>query len=189
MVCIGHNPFDMRQVSTYVDATAPVGVLTGLDNPQLLADVRVTPQVCRRFGVVKDASELLELLTVNSICYVIGERQVVKCELSCRFVVDLHVVVNSFFVGEVEVSVLVIRRDGTMLGGVLLLLFVLLFATFLHSVWFVNDGSDAAFLRAMVNIRRSGGLIVGVASCLLERRQCDRSFALLALRSGNQILH
>lgn len=58
----------------------------------------------------------------------VGQGHKIECVLIGRFVVDLHVVVDRLFVGQVKVAVLVVRGSERMRGDVLFFWLVILFS-------------------------------------------------------------
>jgi hypothetical protein len=89
---------DLAQFATNGDSTASVRVFTRFDNPKLSAHCRVLCQVGVRTWRVISLFKFTKGTVRQSIFYMIGQRQIVKCTLLSALIVDLHIVVNRFLV-------------------------------------------------------------------------------------------
>ena len=113
---------DVVQVTADLDATAPVGVLARLDDPQRCAILWILLEDLIVARIVKSLYELLEFPITFAFLDVICQRNHVKWILTQRFIVDLHIVVDGLLVAEVEVVLLMIGGDHVVTGVILLLL-------------------------------------------------------------------
>jgi len=113
--------FNLTQFSTYGDAAASVGVLSGLHYPDALAHVRILCQVRVVHGVVVGFFKFAELTVCNAILYVESKGQVVKDILVDGIIVYLHVVVDRLLIRQMIVVFLMIGSCETMTSMVLFL--------------------------------------------------------------------
>ena len=98
--------FDVVKISAYLNATAPVSVLTRLDNPQVLAKlwpVVKNGALVMLLSVMEELFKLEPLSVVQALFDVEGEGHVGVVVLSHGFIVHLHVVEQGLFVAQVEV--------------------------------------------------------------------------------------
>ena len=63
--------------------------------------------------------KLSEFSVCESLLDMESQRQILKCILICGFIIDLHVIVDSFFIREVEVTFLVVGGAAMMTRDVL----------------------------------------------------------------------
>ena len=61
-----------------------------------------------RARVIVGLLKLVKLVVQKAFLNVVGQRHVVKRRLRCRFIVHAHVVINRFFVRQMEVVLLVV---------------------------------------------------------------------------------
>jgi len=114
-----HYLFDLTQLSANRDAAASVGVLSGLNDPDALAHVRILRQVRVVHGVVVGLFKLAELAVCYPIFDVECKRQVVKDVLVDGIIVHLHIVVNRLLVRQVVVVFLVVSRRAAVASMIL----------------------------------------------------------------------
>jgi hypothetical protein len=100
-----YNSFNVAQVFANVDSTPAISIFSWLYNPQCLSKLWVTKQVCALFWVVENILELLKVGTVHTVSNVEGQRQEVEWILPCRLVIYFHVIKQSLFIRQMEVSV------------------------------------------------------------------------------------
>ena len=119
-----------------LDTAAPVCVLARFDDPHVPAELGKAIKD-RRLGwiltVVEQLLKLEELGVVESFLDVECQGHVVVVLLADGFVVDLHVVINGFFVAEVEVVFLFTVHDQAMRSDVGWLGVILFVFSFLAS--------------------------------------------------------
>ena len=107
---VAYQTFNMIDVSTHLNSTPPVGVLSRLHNPHGRSKFGVLLQsiVIRR--IVVHFSELAEFSIVFTLLNVESKGNVVEWVNTLRLVEYLHVVVNGFFVAQMEIILLMVCR-------------------------------------------------------------------------------
>ena len=133
---------DVLQVATHLDTTASIRVLTRLHNPELVAVLGVLLEHLIVLRVVIRFLELEEFAICFALFDVEGQRYPIKRILPHGLVIDLHVVVNSLFVAQMEVVLLMVRRDHVMTRVVLFLLLFFVVGTVLTLASHVRVASD-----------------------------------------------
>ena len=106
-----------------------------------------------------------------------SQRYPVERILSHGLVIDLHVVVDGLFVAQMEVVLLMVRRDHVVTRVVLFLLLFLIVIVFAFAIVCVRSSSD--LLQGLVAGRGYArvGLFEGGQSLLLgPLRRCDQIF-------------
>ena len=167
-----NQALDVLQVTTDLDSAAAIRVLARLHDPKLVA---VSGELLQHLVVLWVVVGLLELEEF-AICFALfdveSERYPVEWILSERFVVDLHVVVDGLFVAQMEVVLLMVRRDHVVAGVVLFLLLLLVIVVFAFAIVSVGSGSDllqdfvTAGGYARVGLFEGGeGLLLGALGC------------------------
>jgi hypothetical protein len=104
-----YNLPNLAQFFANSDTTASVSVLTWFDNPAFSAHTWVLYQCITLVRIVIDFFKFTELTICKTIFDMVGQWQIVKSVLVCRFIIHFHVVVDSFFVREVEIVFLMVR--------------------------------------------------------------------------------
>ena len=133
---------DVIEVTADLDATTTIGVLTWLDDPQIVAISRILLEnfIARR--VVVGLHELQELSVAFTLLNVVGEWNVVERILAQALVEDLHVVVDGLLVAQMEVVLLMVGRDHVMAGVVLFLLLFFIVSSMLALPTHIRASSD-----------------------------------------------
>lgn len=140
---------DMVEVTAHLDAAAAVRVLARLHDPERRSVLWVLLQNVVILRVVENLVEFLKLTVVLAFLDVVREWQRVVGVLSAGLQVDLHVVVDGLLVAQMEVVLLVVRRDHVVTSVVLLLLFlfIVIFLAFASVRIYSN------FLKCLVSTR------------------------------------
>ena len=168
---------DVLQVATHLDTTASIRVLARLHNPELVAVLGVLSEHLVVLRIVIRFLELEEFAICFALFDVEGQRYPIKRILPHGLVIDLHVVVDGLFVAQMEVVLLMVRRDHVMARVVLFLLLLLIVIVFAFAIVGVRSSSD--LLQGLVAGRGYArvGLFEGGKSLLLgPLRRCDQIF-------------
>ena len=126
-----NQTLDVVEVTADLDATATIGVLTWLDDPQIIAISWILLENFIGGRVVVGLHELQELSVAFTLLNVVSERNVIEGILAQALVEDLHVVVDRLLVAEMEIVLLMVGRDHVMAGEVLFLLFFFIISSML----------------------------------------------------------
>ena len=122
----------MVDITADLDASAPICVLTRLDDPHPVTVFGIFNQFWLCCRVFVHLHEFHKFSIVFTFFDVECKGHVIKWIQSLRFIVDFHVVKYGLFVTQVEVVLLVVRRHHLMVRMVLLFL-VFLFLFFVVS--------------------------------------------------------
>lgn len=99
----------MTDITTYLNTTTAIGILSRFDNPEMRAQLGVFLKVGMALRIVKHFFELVEFFVCDALLDVVRQWQVVEGVNTQGFIVDLHVIVNSLLIGEMEVVLSMIR--------------------------------------------------------------------------------
>ena len=168
---------DVLQVATDLDSTSTIRVLARLHNPELVAVLGVLLQHLVVLRVVVRLLELQEFAICFALFDMESQRYPIEWVLSLSLVEDLHVVVDGLFVAQMEVVLLMVRRDHVVTGVVLFLLLLLIVIVFAFAIVGVRSSSD--LLQGLVAGRGYArvSLFEGGESLLLRPLgRCDQIF-------------
>ena len=137
-----NKALDVIKVAADLDTTSTVGVLTRLYNPERVAVLWELLEHFIILGVVESFLKLMEFSIVFTLFDVICEWEGVKRVLADGFVIDFHIVVDGFFVTEMEVVLLMVCCDHVVARLVFLLL-LLLFVIYMFASFHVASISSS----------------------------------------------
>jgi hypothetical protein len=123
------------KVFAHLNAATSVGILTWLYNPKILSKFGKVVKYCFFLvilSLMEKSLKLVELWIVESFLNMEGEWEVLMVFLSNGFIVDLHVVVDGFFVTKVIVIFHFTVLNATM-GRYIFFFLFFLFLAFLPS--------------------------------------------------------
>lgn len=132
---------DLGQLSADSDPAPTVRILAGFYDPEVFAHGWVFLEVRVLIRGVISFFEFTELTVSQSFFYMVSQWQVIESVLLSGFVIDLHVVVDSFLVRKVEVAILMICRPQRVRSDVLF--FRLIFTNFVIFVETQSSGRDS----------------------------------------------
>ena len=139
---VANDFLDLLQILAHVDPASSVGVLSRLHDPQRLAKL-LWEQVF--VSVLENFSKLLKFFVMDAFLYMEGVRDnLVPLDSAHRLVEHFHVVVESFFVGQMEVVFNMIILNAILLSLVSYWLRVLIIIIIVFLVG-VMDGARIVF--------------------------------------------
>ena len=168
---------DVLQVATDLDSAATIRILAWLHDPELVSVLGVLAKHLVVLRVVVCLLELEEFAICFALLDVESQRYPVERILSHGLVIDLHVVVDGLFVAQMEVVLLMVRRDHVVTRVVLFLLLLLIVIVLAFTIVGVRSSSD--LLQGLVaggGYARVGLLKGGQSLLLGPLRRCDQIF-------------
>jgi len=124
-----NQSLDVVEVFAHLNATAPVGIFSWLDNPKALSKLRepIENGLLRGIlGISEQLLELYELRVIESLFNVESNGKLLVVLLTSRLVIYLHVVINSFLVAQVVVILHLAVLQKTVGSVILFFFFVII---------------------------------------------------------------
>ena len=131
----------MIDVAAHLDSSSTVSILARLDNPHAMSVFRELDQIWLNLWIFEHVEKLLEFSVIFTLLNMKCERHVIKWIFPFRFIIDSHVVPNSLFIAQMEVVILMVRRDHVMAGMILFLciLFIFVLASLATNDWLTRS--------------------------------------------------